>query len=65
LVAVLAANAQAPLNLPTDLHCIEMPVVTDRYMLREVIGAIEQSGGLNHRSDSDEPAVGCDRLGRQ
>jgi hypothetical protein len=65
LVPVLAANAEAPRGLLSDLSWIEMPVVTDLGMMRRVIGSLGQNRVLNDESDSGSSVSDRDCFLRQ
>lgn len=61
IVPILAANARAPKSLPCNLSWIEMPVVTDRTTMRQVIDALNRSCGLNGQPDPNRSEVNSER----
>lgn len=61
IVPVLAANALAPQGPLSNLNWIEMPVVTDRNVMRKVTSALDQYRDLGNRSDQSRSRVELDR----
>ena len=62
IVSILAANARAPQAPLFNLNWIEMPVVTDRNVMRNVVCALDQFRGLNDRSDQIRSERGLGRF---
>ncbi|HEY6464862.1 MAG TPA: hypothetical protein VIY69_02655 [Candidatus Acidoferrales bacterium] len=60
IVPVLAANARAPEGPLRNLNWIEMPVVTDRNVMRKVISALDQYD-LGDWSDQSRSRAELDR----
>jgi len=62
IVSILAANARAPQAPLFNLNWIEMPVVTDRNVMRNVVCALDQFRGLDDRSDHIRSERGLGRF---
>jgi hypothetical protein len=61
IVPVLAASAQVPQGPRCDLNWIEMPVVTDCEVMRDVIRALDQCRGLDERLNQMRSSAERDR----